>query len=247
MMALHLVKGPVDKELELDDEANESLHRCKIMLHLLCTWPSTRWQIVCADSYFASSSAAMQLYLKHFRFIGVVKTATRQYPKAYLSVIEMPNRRAVSALIRSTDSPELLVFVYCDRDWHYFISTCSNIAGGDPIQHVWLQQLEPIETNEELQHKFITHNCLQAAQLYYLACGKIDQHNRCRQSGLATEKKIRVWSWDKQVNISIFSMIVVDSFLLHQECTGGKLKQIDYYWALLSALIDNGYENGVVS
>jgi Transposase IS4 len=136
------------------------------------------------------TSAAMQLYSKHFRFIGVVKTATRQYPKAYLSTIEMPNRGAVSGLIRSTDGPELLAFVYCDRDRHYFISTCSNIAGGDPIQRVRLRQLEPIETNEEPQHEFITHNCPQVAQLYYSACGKIDQHNQCRQSGLATEKKI---------------------------------------------------------
>jgi Transposase IS4 len=247
MMALHLVKGPVEEELELDDEAHESLQGCKIMLHLVRTWSSTRWRIICADSYFASSSAAMQLYLKHFRFIGVVKTATQQHSKAYLSAIEMPNRGTVSALIGSTDGPELLAFVSCDCDRHYFISTCSNIAGGEPIQRVWLRQLEPIETNEEPQHEFITHNCQQAAQLKYSVCSKIDQHNRYRQSGLATEKKIRVWSWDKRVNISIFSMIVVDSFLLHQECTGGKLKQIDYYRALLSALIDNGYENGVVS
>jgi hypothetical protein len=110
-----------------------------------------------------------------------------------------------------------------------------------------LRQLEPVKTNNEPQHEFIMHNCPQAAQLYYMACGKIDQHNRCQQSCLATEKKIRVWSWDKQVNISIFSMIVVDSFLLHQECTGGKMKQLEYYQALLSALIDNFYENGVVS
>jgi hypothetical protein len=44
-----------------------------------------------------------------------------------------------------------------------------------------------------------------------------------------------------------FSLIVVDSFLLHQECTGGKMKQLDYYQALLSALIDNSNESGVVS
>jgi hypothetical protein len=42
-------------------------------------------------------------------------------------------------------------------------------------------------------------------------------------------------------------MIVVDSFLLHWECTGGKMKQLKYYQALLSALVDNCYENGVVS
>jgi hypothetical protein len=41
-------------------------------------------------------------------------------------------------------------------------------------------------------------------------------------------------------------MIVVDLFLLHQECTGGGMKQIEYYQALLSALIENHYEIGVV-
>jgi hypothetical protein len=133
MMALHLVECPVEEELELNDDTSKSLHGCKIMLHLLCTWSSTSWQIVCADSYFASSSAALKLYSKQFRFIGVVKTATRLFPKACLSTIELPNREAVLVLIRSTDNCELLAFVYCDHDRHYFISTCANIAGGDPI------------------------------------------------------------------------------------------------------------------
>jgi hypothetical protein len=92
-----------------------------------------------------------------------VKTVTQQFPKAYISAIEMPNRGAVLVLIRSTDGLELLVFVYCNCDWHYTISTCSNMAGSDPIQHVRLQQLEPVETYNEPQHEFITYNCLQAA------------------------------------------------------------------------------------
>jgi hypothetical protein len=76
----------------------------------------------------------MQLYSRHFRLIGVVKTAFR---KAYLSAIEMPNRGAVSVLIGSTDGPELLAFAYCNCNWHYFISMCSNIAGGE-IHHAQL-------------------------------------------------------------------------------------------------------------
>jgi Transposase IS4 len=43
MMALHLVKGPVEDELELNDEADKCLHGCNIMLHLLGTWSNTRW------------------------------------------------------------------------------------------------------------------------------------------------------------------------------------------------------------
>jgi hypothetical protein len=107
--------------------------------------------------------------------------------------------------------------------------------------------MQPVDTYEELEYQLITHNCPQAAQLYCTACGKVDQHNCCWQSGLSTKKKIRVKSWDKRVNLSIFLMIVVNSFLLHWECTGGGMKQIEYYQVLLLALIDNHYEIGMVS
>jgi hypothetical protein len=85
--------------------------------------------------------------------------------------------------------------------------------------------MQLVDTYEEPEYQLITHNFPQAAQLYYFACGKIDQHNCCCQSGLSMEKKIRVKSWER-VNLPIFSMIVVGSFLLHQECTGGGMKQI---------------------
>jgi hypothetical protein len=89
------------------------------------------------------------------------------------------------------------------------------------------------------------HTQLSTGGAIVLCC--IDQHNCCQQSGLSTEKKIRVKYWDKRVNLSIIMMIVVDLFLLHHECTGGGMKQIEYYWVQLSALIDNHYEIGVVS
>jgi hypothetical protein len=46
------------------------------------------------------------------------------------------------------------VLVYCNHNQHYFISNCSNIAGGDPTQHDQLKQLEPIEMYDEPQHEF---------------------------------------------------------------------------------------------
>jgi len=44
---------------------------------------------VCADSYFASVTAAKQLLGIGLRFIGVVKTATRGYPMSTLSVLPL--------------------------------------------------------------------------------------------------------------------------------------------------------------
>jgi hypothetical protein len=78
------------------------------------------------------------------------------FPKAYLSTIEMPNRGEVSALIGSTDDCELLAFVYCDRERHYFISTCANIADGDPIKCIWLWQMQLVDMYEEPEYQLIT-------------------------------------------------------------------------------------------
>jgi hypothetical protein len=140
---------------------------------------------------------------------------------------------------------QLLAFVYCDHDHHYFISTCSNVAGGDPVCWTRLQQLLPIETDEPLEQVEIKLNCPQAALLYYRACGKIDRHNRCRQSGLDLEKKIQTKSWHKRVNLSIFGMIVVDLYLLHQECTGGRYSQHWYYRLLIKELLENVFVEDV--
>ena len=43
---------------------------------------------MCADSYFASVAAAKALKSIGLRFIGVVKTATKEFPLKHLSGIE---------------------------------------------------------------------------------------------------------------------------------------------------------------
>jgi Transposase IS4 len=63
MMELHVVKGPAEEQLELENDDDENLrHGCKIVLHLLRYWSSTKCRIVCADSYFASVQAARRLF-----------------------------------------------------------------------------------------------------------------------------------------------------------------------------------------
>ena len=55
---------------------------------------------------------------------------------------------------------------------------------------------------------------------YYSASGAIDWHNKQFQDDLNIERKIRTKDWWKQVNKSIFGMILVDAINMHQACTG---------------------------
>jgi hypothetical protein len=72
------------------DEDDELGHGCKVMLHLLQFWTGAKCHIICADSYFASIQAACRLFELNFQFIGVVKTATKLFPKTYLGKVELP-------------------------------------------------------------------------------------------------------------------------------------------------------------
>jgi hypothetical protein len=55
MMELHVVKGPRQEHLVLEnDEDNELGHGCKVILHLLQFWTSAKCHIVCTDSHSAS-------------------------------------------------------------------------------------------------------------------------------------------------------------------------------------------------
>jgi Transposase IS4 len=124
VMELHVVKGPPEEHLVLENDDDDNLgHGCKVMLHLLRFWTSAKCRIVCADSYFASVQVACCLFELNFWFIGVIKTATKFFPKQYLGKVELPIRGTVAALMAVYEGVELLAFVYCDRDQHYFIST----------------------------------------------------------------------------------------------------------------------------
>jgi Transposase IS4 len=91
MMSLRVVKhedleGPKDLK-----------HGLKVMICLFQHW-SPRGRVVCADLYFASVQAAVELYKIGWRFIGVVKTAYSLYPKTYLEKIKMPQRGTCAGL-----------------------------------------------------------------------------------------------------------------------------------------------------
>ena len=90
-------------------------------------WANT-YRNVCVESYFASVTAAEELWKHGLRFIGVIKTATRQFTMAYLSNIEFQNQGDMSGLLtRPIDrtKPVLFDFFWMDQNRRYF-----NFTGG---------------------------------------------------------------------------------------------------------------------
>ena len=142
------------------------------------------------------------------RFIGVVKTATRQYPMAYLLRVALQDRGDRKGLVTRGDGgqPSLLAFVWMYRQRRYFISTASSLDAGTPYTRLPWRQVDE-SPNAEPTRVELTVTQSTAAQIYYDACAIVDRHNRHRQDTLRLEVKLGTHNWGLRVNFSIFGMI----------------------------------------
>ena len=74
------MKGDAEDDYDINEDVNygnntNMPHSTRVMLNILTPYMNTQ-RIVCADSYFASVTAAELLHMKLLKFIGVIKTAT---------------------------------------------------------------------------------------------------------------------------------------------------------------------------
>ena len=111
-------------------------------------------------------------------FIGVVKTATEKFTMSYLSNLELVQHGDYKGLVaRGTDGqPTMLLFVWMDWDYHYFVASASSLDSGIPYsRNRWRQvslELGALPENMEL-----TIPQPKAMEVYYWTCSVIDQHN----------------------------------------------------------------------
>ena len=132
------------------------------------------------------------------RFIGVVKTASKQFMMAYLQASEFDQRGEWKGLRKATTS--MYAFVWVDRNRRYFITNTSYLSYGTPYTRVQKRQVAPIESQEPPVQVEFTINKPKADEMYYNTCGKIDHHNRRRHDTLRLEIKVETNDWSKRVN-----------------------------------------------
>jgi hypothetical protein len=56
------------------------------------------------------------------------------------------------------------------------------------------------------------------------------------------ERKVKTHDWAKRVNMSLFAMIVVDTYLVYSQSTDSEGTQKDFYHDLAEDLIDNNFD-----
>ena len=77
----------------------------------------------------------------------------------------------------------------------------------------------------------------------------IDRHNRSRQETLKIERKYGTHNWDMRVNLSIFSIIVVDTWCVVKGILGSRLNdsEDDFYTKLAEEMIDNTMDEAQIT
>jgi hypothetical protein len=150
------------------------LHGTQVLKTVVSPWFGLNC-IICADSYFASVGAAKELFRNGLRFIGVVKTATRGFPKTFLTAVKLYQCGDFFALASdSADKldPVMAAFVWMDLEWRYFIATAVALSEGTPYTRCRWWQLSP-DRNAPPERVTMTIKQPQIAEiylLYYLWC-----------------------------------------------------------------------------
>jgi Transposase IS4 len=131
MLRLKLVKTVEAEELSTNEDEIGIPHGAKVLRNIVKPWLRSQ-RIVCTDSYFASVKAARLMRQLGLRFIGVVKTATKEFPMSYLSGLELNNRGDRKAVVAQDEFGRYLASVWMGRERRYFIATAESMAHGKP-------------------------------------------------------------------------------------------------------------------
>ena len=201
-------------------------------------------RIVCADSYFASKKTAEAFEKVGMGFLGVVKTATKEFPMAYLSGLELQNRGDYKGVHTLDDegNKKLGAFVWMDRNRRYFIMSRSSLEPGRDFQQIRMRQVDQ-EPDAEPERAELSIPQPKAAEIYYSVCGKIDQSNRTRQDDFKLERKLQTKSWHIRVNQTVLGFNDVDTYRVGKLCDlwDGENPN-EFYYGLAEEMIDNTYD-----
>jgi hypothetical protein len=196
MMQIKIVETAEEEYTHTLENQDGLLHGTRVMINLLVLWHHDGERVVCGDSYFASVSAVTEMKKLGLRFIGIIKTATKQFSMAYLSSREVIERGNSHALYTNNQDGEveLLAVMWVDRDRGYFVANTETMEQAEPICRVRWRQADST-TNAEPERQELTLEQPSLVKCYYDTCSSIDRHNKQRQDDLELERTVNTKDW----------------------------------------------------
>lgn len=162
-----------------------------------------------ADSWFTSVKTALELEKRDLFYIGIVKTATKQFPIKILKE-KCPNQRGAAIVSQTTiNDVNVISCGWRDKKIHTFVGACSTTLQGTPAKK--------IRTNENVEKKYILEvPRIKIIKEYFQGAPSIDVHNLLRQSGLALEEVWHTQNWKHRLYASLLGIIETNTYLAFQ-------------------------------
>ena len=137
---------------------------------------------MCVDSYFASVPCVLALKEMGLRFIGLVKTATKEFLQQYLLTVKLAEKGDIKGVlcIHLTIRYKLLTFVWVNRECYYFISNYYSLSLGFLCTRIRLRQVDDVVTYIEPDRLKITILQPKCVEEYYSSYAIVDRHNCSR-------------------------------------------------------------------
>eukprot|EP00731_Ephydatia_muelleri_P032324 Em0023g831a len=213
MLQLEIQEGKVPmqgKEYAMDYGSGTSS-----LLRLTRYWSGSDRTVV-ADSAFASLKTAEALH-KHrgLRFIGLVKTAHKRFPKAWLQKYPYTNRGDHCVLQANIDGRQYMAVGWNDKKLKMFISSTSRTTEAlCPAYKKRFRQSTPEDRTSApcvVFYKEVKRPAV--VEAYFDNANAIDVHNHLRQGGLELERHWKTQTWWHRNFATIFGMCESDAYL----------------------------------
>ena len=92
------------------------------------------------------------------------------------------------------DNARFMAYVWSDRDRRFFIASAGSMAKGKPQERIHWRETGDKDGNREANRVHVKLPIPRASEIYFDACGAIDQHNRVRKMA-GIDKRFRTNDW----------------------------------------------------
>eukprot|EP00731_Ephydatia_muelleri_P012032 Em0006g926a len=176
-------------------------------LRLSEPWHGTG-RIIVADSAFSSVTTAIELKKCGLLFTGVVKTASREFPKEYLNdACKYRHKGDHICLTTIIDNCNLIALGWKDKTIKSFVSTCGTTQPGEPHKKHRYSKEGDIITTEIPRPQLVSQ--------YFSASSKIDVHNHLRQGLQNIEDAWGTQTWWHRLAATFVGITVIDAMLAY--------------------------------
>lgn len=214
------------------------------------------WRVVVGDSAFSSYCTATQCLDNGLHFMGIVKTAHREFPRDFLKSKEeeygrdrakprggFMHLKTMHAIEHNGHRIEKPVFAHgwYDKKLKQIVSTCGTTTPGtDSVRPRHKKIIEGGVWNTVRHEKKVPRTKL--VEEMFSAFSKIDIHDHLRQGSLALERSWVTRKWYHRLFSTIFGVCVVDAYYAFKfEHPHDDMTFTDFWGTLTLQLINNDF------